>query len=258
MKKPSESITNYIYGKNTVFETISQNPKRINKIFFSQGINFDNKLKKIKEIAQENSILIQFTNLNKFNKYFESGEKKLTTVNFQGVVASVSPVEYADFETFLNKKSDKYRKIVILDGVEDPHNFGAIIRTLAAASYDAVVIPKHRSSPISAVVEKTSCGAINHIPIIKTNSLPAIVDILKKNDWWIIAADGQSKDNYFDISYKDMNFAIILGAEGEGVSKTLLNKADFKIKIPSSFESLNVSAACAVIVYESIRQIHQI
>ena len=257
MKKPSESITNYIYGKNPVLETISQNPKRINKIFFSQGINFDNKLKKINELAQKNSILVQFTNLNKFNKYFGVGEKKLTNINFQGVIASVSPIEYLDFDEFLNKKSDTYRKVVILDGVEDPHNFGAIIRTLAAASYDAVIVPKHRSCPINATVEKTSAGAINHIPVIKLNSLPAIVDTLKKNDWWIIAADGQSKDNYFEISYKDMNFAIILGAEGEGVSKTLLNKADFKIKIPSAFESLNVSAACAVIVYESIRQIHQ-
>ena len=254
MKKPYESITNYIYGKNTVFETICQNPKRINKIYFSDGINFDNKLKKINELAQKNSILVQFTNLNKFYKYFSDADKKII---FQGVVASVSPVEYIDFDEFLNKKSNTYRKVVILDGVEDPHNFGAIIRTLAAASFDAVIIPKHRSCPINSTVEKTSCGAVNHICIIKTNSLPSIVDTLKKNNWWIIAADGQSKDNYFDISYKDMNFAIILGAEGEGISKTLLNKADFKIKIPSNFESLNVSAACAIIVYESIRQIHQ-
>ena len=257
MKNTYNNVINYIYGKNSVLEAISQNPKRINKIYFSQGINFDNKLKKINELAQKNSILIQFTNLNKFNKYFENGEKKLTNINFQGVIVSVSPVEYLDFDDFLNQNSNSYRKIVILDGVEDPHNFGAIIRTLAAASYDAVVVPKHRSCPISATVEKTSVGAINHIPVIKTNSLPAIVDTLKKNNWWIIAADGQSKDNYFDISYKNMNFAIILGAEGEGVSKTLLNKADFKVKIPSNFESLNVSAACAVIVYESIRQIHQ-
>ena len=257
MKNSSENISNYIYGKNSVLEAISQNPRRINKIFFSTGINFDNKLKKIKDIAEKNSILIQFTNLNKFNKYFQTDDKKLQNINFQGVVASVSPVEYKDFEDFLGEKTASYKKAVILDGVCDPHNFGAIIRTLAAASYDAVIIPKHRCCPISAVVEKTSAGAVNHISIIKVNSLPSTVDLLKKNDWWIIAADAQCTDNYFDISYKDMNFAIILGAEGEGVSKTLLNKADFKIKIPCAFESLNVSAAAAVIVYESIRQIHQ-
>lgn len=257
MQKNSDEYNNYIYGKNSVLETISQNPKRINKIFFAEHINFDNRLKKIKNIADENSILIQFTNLNKFNKYFENSEKTLQNINFQGVIASVSPVEYMDFETFLYQKSDNYRKIVILDGVEDPHNFGAIIRTLAAADYDAVIIPKHRSCPINATVEKTSAGAVNHIPVIKTNSLSGIIDSLKKNDWWIIAADAQSEDNYFDINYKDMNFAIILGAEGQGVSKTLMNKADFKVKIPCNFESLNVSTSCAVIVYESIRQIHQ-
>ena len=257
MENSSDKTNNYIYGKNSVLETISQNPKRINKIFFSDGINFDNRLKKIKELADKNSIQVQFTNLNKFNKYFQENSDKIQNINFQGVIASVSPVEYLDFDEFLNKKSDDFRKIVILDGVEDPHNFGAILRTLAAAKYDAVIVPKHRSCPITSTVEKTSCGAINYIPVIKTNSLPTIADILKKNDWWIIAADGQSKDNYFDIDYKNMNFAVILGAEGEGVSKTLLNKADFKVKIPCAIESLNVSATCAVIVYESIRQILQ-
>lgn len=257
MQNSSENTNSYIYGKNSVLEAITKNPKRINKIFFSNGVNFDNRLKKIKELAQENSILFSFTNLNKFNKYFELEGKDAKEINFQGVVALVSPVEFYDFDKFLNEKSDKFRKIVILDGVEDPHNFGAIVRTLAAAEYDGVIVPKHRSCPISATVEKTSVGAINHIPVIKVNSLPYVVDMLKKNDWWIIAADGNCVDNYYDINYKDMNFAIILGAEGEGVSKTLLNKADFKVKIPSAFESLNVSASAAVIIYESIRQIHQ-
>ena len=257
MENNTPNSKNYIYGKNSILEAISQNPKRINKIYFSDGINFDNKLKKIKELADKNNILVQFTNLNKFNKFFADGEKTLQNKNFQGVIASVSPVEFMDFDKFLNQEKNGFRKIVILDGVEDPHNLGAISRTLAAAGYDGLIIPKHRSCPISATVEKTSAGAINHIPIIKVNSLPSIVDTLKKNNWWIIAADANCKDNYFDINYTDMNFAIILGAEGEGVSKTLLNKADFKVKIPCNFESLNVSTSCAVIVYESVRQILQ-
>ena len=119
-------------------------------------------------------ILISLTNI------FKMIQKKSQNINFQGVIASVSPVEYADFNEFLNKKTDKFRKIVILDGVEDPHNFGAILRTLAAASYDAVIIPKHRSCPVTPTVEKTSSGAVNYIPIIKTNSLSGVIDILKK------------------------------------------------------------------------------
>ena len=239
----------YIYGRNAVIEAVSNNPKRINKIIISKSVTNDAKISEIINLAKANSIVFQFVPKERFVLY--------SNITHQGVIAFVSPVSYCDLSDFLEAEKKDYSKIIVLDGVEDPHNFGAILRTLAAAKYDAVIVPKHRSCPITSTVEKTSCGAINYIPVIKTNSLPTIVDVLKKNDWWIIAADGQSKDNYFDIDYKNMNFAVILGAEGEGVSKTLLNKADFKVKIPCAIESLNVSATCAVIVYESIRQIHQ-
>ena len=252
-----KKLKNYIYGKNAVLETLLKNPKRINKIYISKNIGFDNRLKKIKEEALNNSVIIQFTNLNKYLDIIkeETGED----VNLQGVVASVSPVEYITLEEFIehdkkNDSLDKYKKLIILDGVSDPHNFGAIIRTATAAGYDGILIGNHRACPITPIVEKTSAGAINHIPIIKVNSLSGAVDYLKNNDWWIIALDMNNSDNYFDVNYKDMNFALVLGAEGDGISKTLLNKADFKIKVPSKFESLNVSACAAVVIYETIRQ----
>ncbi len=247
-------MKNYIWGKNAVLETLLKNPKRINKIYISKNIGLDNRLKKIKEEALNNSVIIQFTNLNKYLDIIkeETGED----VNLQGVVASVSPVEYMSLEKFIEACPDKkYRKIVVLDGVSDPHNFGAIIRTATAAGYDGILVGNHRSCPVTPVVEKTSAGAVNHIPIIKANSLSGAVDFLKNNDWWIIALDMNNSDNYFDINYKDMNFALILGAEGDGISKTLLNKADFKIKVPSKFESLNVSSCAAVVIYETVRQI---
>jgi len=249
-----KKLKNYIFGKNAVLETLLKNPKRINKIYISKNIGLDNRLKKIKELALNNSVIIQFTNLNKYLEIIkeETGEE----VNLQGVVASVSPVEYIDLDTFLNRaQKDKFKKLVILDGVSDPHNFGAIIRTATAAGYDGILVGNHRACPVTPVVEKTSAGAVNHIPIIKANSLSGAVDFLKNNDWWIIALDMNNSDNYFDVNYKDMNFALILGAEGDGISKTLLNKADFKIKVPSKFESLNVSSCAAVVIYETIRQI---
>ena len=252
-----KKLKNYIWGKNAVLEALLKNPKRINKIYISKNIGFDNRLKKIKEEALNNSVIIQFTNLNKYLDIIkeETGED----VNLQGVVASVSPVEYITLEEFIghakkNDSLDKYKKLIILDGVSDPHNFGAIIRTATAAGYDGILIGNHRACPITPIVEKTSAGAINHIPIIKVNSLSGAVDYLKNNDWWIIALDMNNSDNYFDVNYKDMNFALVLGAEGDGISKTLLNKADFKIKVPSKFESLNVSACAAVVIYETIRQ----
>ncbi|MCX4274318.1 MAG: 23S rRNA (guanosine(2251)-2'-O)-methyltransferase RlmB [Candidatus Gastranaerophilales bacterium] len=246
-------MKNYIFGKNAVLETLLKNPKRINKIYISKNIGLDNRLKKIKELALNNSVIIQFTNLNKYLEIIkeETGEE----VNLQGVVASVSPVEYIDLDTFLNRaQKDKFKKLVILDGVSDPHNFGAIIRTATAAGYDGILVGNHRACPVTPVVEKTSAGAVNHIPIIKANSLSGAIDYLKNNDWWIIALDMNNSDNYFDVDYKNMNFALVLGAEGDGISKTLLNKADFKIKVPTHFESLNVSACAAVVIYETIRQ----
>lgn len=240
-------MTDYIYGKNAVLEALQVNPKRVNKVYISKNIGLDNRLKKIKELAHANSIIVQFTNLNsdKFDK----------DMPHQGVIASVAPVGYVDFEEFLETKKDGYRRIVILDGIQDPHNFGAIIRTCACAGFDAIVVSNHRSCPLNATVEKSSAGAINHIPIIKVNSLSSALDVLKNNDWWIIASDASAKDNYFEIDYTDMNFALIMGSEGSGVTKTLMNKADFKVKIPINFESLNVSTACAVIIFESVKQI---
>ena len=242
--------SNYIYGKNPVCEILQNNPKRINKIYIQKNISYDNRLKKIIELANSNKIIIQNIDLKKFNEYFE--EKP----NFQGVIASVAPVEYMELEEFLSIKKNDFKKIIILDGISDPHNFGAIIRTAAAAGFDGILVSNHRSCPINATVEKISSGAINHISIIKTTSLNASIDLLKKQDFWVIATQMEARQNYYEIDYTDMNFAIVMGSEGSGISKTILNKADFTVKLESNFESLNVSAATAVIVYEAIKQIN--
>jgi len=247
-----ESQNNYIYGKNPVLEAISKNPKRINKIYIQNNIGFDNRIKKIIELAKSAKLQIQFTNLNNKLDRAELG------INHQGVMASVSPVEFVEYDDFIESlEGNAHKKIVILDEVSDPHNFGAIIRTCACAGFDGIIVSNHRACPITSTVEKTSAGAVNYIPIVKVNSLSSTLDDLKNNNWWIIATEVGAKDNYFNINYKDMDFAIILGAEGKGISKTLLNKADFKVNIPTKFESLNVSTACAVIVYEAVRQLEE-
>ena len=240
---------NLIYGKNPVYEVLEKNPKRVNKIYIQNGISFDNRLKKIVELAKGNKILIQYTNLQKFTSEFD--EK----VNFQGVIASVAGVEFVSLDDFLAQEKDDYKRIVILDEISDPHNLGAIIRTIAAVGFDAIMVPNHRSCPINATVEKISSGAVNHIQIIKTSSLSASIDLLKKQNFWVIATQMNAKDNYYEIDYTDMNFALVMGSEGKGISKTILNKADFTVKLETNFESLNVSNATAVIVYEALRQI---
>ena len=238
----------YIYGKNAVTEALYKNPSRINKIIISKSITNDAKVKEIIELAKNNSVVFQFVPKERFVQYSNAAN--------QGVVAFVSPVSYTDLYEFLNTPKDGYSRVIILDGVEDPHNLGAIIRTSACAGFDAVIIPSRRNAQVNSTVEKTSAGAINHIPLIQVNSLSNAIDKLKDNDYWIIAADAHGKDNYFDIDYTDMNFALVMGGEETGVSKTNIKKSDFIVKIPMlrNFNSLNVSNAACDIIYESLRQ----
>lgn len=243
---------NIIYGKNAVLELLKNEKRSINKLVISKGLNRDNKIDEIVNLSKAKGVMFQFVPKEKFLQY--------KGVNHQGVIAYVAPIEYVELDDFLSKegKSD-YKKIIILDGVEDPHNLGSIIRTAVCAGFDAVIISQHRSTLCSATVEKTSAGAINYIDIIKVNSLVNAVELLKKSDFWVIAAEADGKDNYFEVDYTGMNFAIVMGAEHSGVSRTLKKQADFLVKIPmfNEFNSLNVSNATSILIYEATRQIMQ-
>lgn len=238
---------NIIFGKNAITEALIKGDREINKILISKNIHTDAKIDKIKSLAREKGIVFQFVAKEKFQPYAE--------FNHQGIIAQISPLKYTDLDEFLEKKHEN-ASLVILDGIEDPHNFGAIIRSCVCAGVSGIIIPSRRNVQVNSVVEKTSAGAINHIPIIKVNSLSNAVQQLKDSDWWIIATDASAEDNYYDIKYNDMNFALIMGAEHAGVSKTLLKMSDFKVKIPmmNNFNSLNVSNAAGVIIFESLRQ----
>ena len=237
-----------VYGKNSVLETLLAGNREINKIIIAKNIHTDSKITRIKELAQEKGIIFQFVLRDKFQPYCE--------YNHQGIIAYVSPIKYMDLDEFVAKKKGDYSSLVMLDGIEDSHNLGAIIRTCVCAGIDGIVIPSRRNVQVNSVVEKISAGAVNHIPIIKVNSLINAVQKLKDSDWWIIATDAKAKDNYYDIKYSDMNFAIIMGAEHAGVSKSLLKASDFVVKIPmqNNFNSLNVSNALSAIVFEALRQ----
>ena len=235
-----------IYGKNSVLEALNSD-REINKILISKTNHSDNKLEDIKEIALAKGIIFQFVGKEKFLPY--------AGVNHQGVVAQIAPIKYVELEDFISKHPEN-GSVVILDGVEDVHNIGAIIRTCVCAGIDGILIPSRRNCQITSTVEKTSAGAINHIDIIKVNSLQTAVQTLQDNNWWVIATDAKADKNYYDIDYCNMNMAIIMGGEHSGVSKTLLKMSDFQVKIPMlrDFNSLNVSNAASIIIYESVRQ----
>ena len=241
-------MNDVIFGKNSVLEALIAGNREINKILISKNTHSDNKLNKIKDLAKEKGIIFQFVGKEKFQPYEE--------FNHQGIIAQISPIEYKDLDEFLEEKKEGYSSLVILDGIEDSHNLGAIIRTCVCAGVSGIVIPSRRNVQVNATVEKTSAGAINHIPIIKVNSLVNAVQKLKNSDWWVVAADANAKDNYYDVNYTDMNFAIIMGAEHAGVSKSLLKLSDFVVKIPmlKDFNSLNVSNALSAIIFETVRQ----
>lgn len=235
-----------IYGKNAVIEALTVGEREINKVLISKNLHSDAKLNQIKELAQKKGIIFQFVPAEKFQGLEGT---------HQGVMAMISPVKYADLDDFLEKKHEN-ASLVILDGVEDSHNLGAIIRTCVCAGVSAIIIPSRRNVQINSIVEKTSAGAINHIPIIKVNSLVSAVQKLKNSDWWVIATDASAEDNYYNIDYTDMNFALIMGAEHAGVSKSLVKESDFLVKIPmlKEFNSLNVSNALSAIIFETVRQ----
>lgn len=236
-----------IFGKNSVLEALISGDREINKILISKNLHSDTKLNKIKELAQKNGVIFQFVAKEKFQPYAE--------FNHQGIIAQISPIKYMDLNDFLEQEHEN-DSLIILDGIEDSHNLGAIIRTAVCAGVSGIIIPSRRNVQVNSIVEKTSAGAINHIPIIKVNSLTSAVEKLKNSNWWIIATDASAKDNYYNINYNDMNFAIIMGAEHAGVSKSLLKAADFTVKIPmlKDFNSLNVSNALAIIIFETVRQ----
>jgi len=242
-----EEQLEFIYGKNAIIEALLAGTREFNKILISKNIHSDPKLNQIKELAQQKGIIFQFVPTEKFQQWAE--------FSHQGVVAQISPIKYIDLDDFIEQEHEN-ASLVILDGVEDSHNLGAIIRTCVCAGVSAIIIPSRRNVQINSIVEKTSAGAINHIPIIKVNSLVSAIQKLKNKNWWVIATEASAKDNYYDINYCDMNFAIIMGAEHAGVSKSLIKESDFLIKIPmlADFNSLNVSNALSAIIFETVRQ----
>lgn len=240
---------NFIYGKNSIIEALESGEREFNKILISSTARNDEKIEKIKKLAQTNGIVFQFVNKEKLNQIAPE-------CNHQGILALIAPINYLPLDNFLETDSDKKQTVVILDGIEDSHNLGAIIRSCVCAGVDAIILPSRRGVLINATVEKTSAGAVNHIKIIKVNSIVNAVQKLKEHDYWVIASEHHSNDNYYDVDYTDINIALIMGAEHAGISKSLLKLSDYKVAIPmlTNFNSLNVSNATAIILFEIVKQ----
>jgi len=237
-----------IYGRNPVIEAMETN-HTMDKILIQDGLRHS-QIGYIRNLAKERGIVYQFVDKRKLDKMAE-GE------NHQGVVALAAAHSYTELEELISraKNSDRQPLLVIADGITDPHNLGSIIRTANAAGAHGVIIPKNRSVSLNSVVAKVSAGAIEHTPVARVTNIAQTIEALKKEGFWIVGTALEGTQLCYEC---DMTGAmgIVIGSEGEGMSRIVREHCDFLVKIPmlGKTESLNASVAAGVLLYEAVRQ----
>ena len=230
----------YIYGKNVAKEKL-KHPTDVVQVYLSSKF----KDKEIEDLLAVSKIKTTYLN----NKIMDNKVNGL----HQGIIIEVSDIKTYNLD-IIKKFTNKNPIIVMLDHLEDPHNFGAIVRTSYALGIDAIIIPNDRSVDITPTVVKTSAGAVYNIPIIKVPNLTNTIEKLKKEGYWIVGTDMQG-DNYCELKY-DMPTCLIIGNEGKGMSKIVKNNCDYLVSIPmeGQIDSLNASVSCGIILSEIKRQ----
>lgn len=227
----------FVFGKN-VAEEVLNSDKKIDKIFMQDNFKDETILKLI------NKRRVEVRKLNKIEM-----DKKVSGLH-QGIILSIEDFKYSNIEEVLKLENPL---LVILDHIEDPHNFGAIIRTCEAAGVDGIIIPNDRSVEVNGTVVKTSVGTTEKMRIIRVTNIVKTMEMLKKNGFWIVGTDMNGQD-YSTIDYKGKT-AIVCGNEGKGMSRLVEENCDFIASIPmyGTVNSLNASVATAVIVFEAVK-----
>lgn len=239
--------TSRIYGIRAVIEAINSK-SAIDKIFIQKGLG-GSLYKELESLIRENGISVSYVPIEKLNR--------LTRNNHQGVIANISPIEFYNFETLVEEVLEKKEAplFLLLDQLSDVRNFGAIIRTAECTGVDGIVIQKKGAAPVTEDTIKTSAGAAFKVPIAKIDHLKDAVFYLQSSGIQVIAATEKTERSIYDINFK-VPCAIIMGSEDTGISPSILKTADHKAKLPllGEIASLNVSVACAVFLYEAVRQ----
>ncbi len=247
--KEKEINKNQLEGRNAVLELL-RSGRDIEKIIIQKG-NAEGTIRRILAMAKEQGVVVQEVVKQKLDDMSQ-------TKNHQGIIALVPEHDYVEVSDILKRAEEKGEKpfIVILDNITDPHNLGAVIRTAECAGAHGVIIPKRRSVGLTAVVGKTSAGAIEYMPVARVTNISKTIDDLKKAGIWVACAD-MGGDDYFDASL-DGAIAIVIGSEGDGVSRLVKEKCDFVVSMPmyGKISSLNASVAAGLLMYEVVRQRH--
>jgi 23S rRNA (guanosine2251-2'-O)-methyltransferase len=241
------NFMNYIYGVNSVAEALKARGRSFAWVGVSKD-RLDIRLQRVVEECRRQGVAVRFVTRAELERM--SGNNA-----HQGVVAVTSAKQYIDLEDVIAAKRGVHSLIVVLDGIEDPHNLGAILRTADAAGSDGVVIPERRAASVTAIVTKVSAGASEHMPVAKVTNIARTLEDLKERNIWIVGLDERGKQTYDSIDY-NMDCAIVLGAEGKGLHDLVAKKCDFLVSIPmlGKVASLNVSVAAGVVLYELVRQ----
>jgi 23S rRNA (guanosine2251-2'-O)-methyltransferase len=237
----------YIYGINSVTEALKSRGRAFEWVGMAKE-RHDLRLQRLIEDFRKIGIPVRFLQRTELDRMAGNAAH-------QGVVAVTSAKQYNDLEDVIAAKRDKYSLLVVLDGVEDPHNLGAILRTADAAGANGIVIPERRAAAVTGTVTKSSAGASEHLPIAKVTNISRTVEELKENSIWTVGLDERAKQTYDALDYK-MDCALVLGGEGKGLHDLVKRKCDFLVSIPmlGKVPSLNVSVAAAVVLYEIVRQ----
>ncbi|MGI2278553.1 23S rRNA (guanosine(2251)-2'-O)-methyltransferase RlmB [Staphylococcus cohnii] len=240
-----------IVGRHAVKEAIVFG-HTINKVLIQDTVK-KGQINDILKKANSNKIIVQAVPKSKLDG--------LSDAPHQGVAAYIAPYEYADFDAFLaqQKDNEKLSTVLILDGLEDPHNLGSILRTADASGVDGIIIPKRRSVALTQTVAKASTGAIEHVPVMRVTNLANTIETLKDHGYWVVGAEAENSTDYREMD-AGMPLAIVIGSEGQGMSRLTKDKCDFYINIPmvGHVNSLNASVAASLMMYEVYRKRNQI
>lgn len=236
-----------VYGRNAVIELLQTKPETVEKIY----LQFNTSHPKLKEIV----ITARRLKIPSGKARMEKLTQLAGTAKNQGVCALISSISFYDLEEVLASPRNSAPLLVILQGLEDPHNVGAIVRTAEAVGADAVILIEGKGSPVNATVHKASAGALSHMRICKVKSLVKCLDLLHERGFRVAAADMDAEKNHTDIDWR-VPVALVMGAEGSGLGSEAMKRCDDIVRIPMAgcVESLNVSVATGVLLYEAMRQ----
>ena len=247
-REREDAPENMLEGRNAVTEALSAG-RTIDKLFVADG-DTDRALGRICAMAKQAGAVVVPTDRRKLDYMSATGAH-------QGVIAMVAAHDYASIDDILKKAQDAGEPplIVICDELSDPHNLGAIIRTAECAGAHGIIIPKRRSVGLTAVVGKASAGALEYMPVARVSNITAAIDTLKKAGVWVYGTAAEGDTTLYRADLKSAA-AIVIGNEGEGMSRLVSERCDFKVSIPmkGSISSLNASAAAAIMLYEAVRQ----